>query len=79
MINTKEDGLAAIHIAADRGYLDALKTLIDAGADINIKTDDDDTALHLGNCTCFVCVMNILTVYFISLYSRSSESGAIFD
>jgi ankyrin repeat protein len=61
LINTKEDGLTALHIASDRGYLDVVKALIDAGADINIKTDDDDTALHLGNCSRIgvVCV----TVY----------------
>lgn len=48
LINTKEDGLTALHIAADRGYLDIVQALVKAGADINIKTDDEDTALHLG-------------------------------
>jgi ankyrin repeat protein len=53
LINTKEDGLTALHIAADRGYLDIVKALIDAGADLNIRTDDEDTALHLGKCHLF--------------------------
>ncbi|KAI8377207.1 acyl-CoA-binding protein [Choanephora cucurbitarum] len=47
VINTKQDGLSPLHIAADRGYTDALKLLVEAGADINLKTDDEDTALHL--------------------------------
>ncbi|RCI06601.1 acyl-CoA binding domain-containing protein 6 [Rhizopus stolonifer] len=46
-IHLKEEGLLALHIAADRGYKDALQVLLNAGADINQKTDDQDTALHL--------------------------------
>ncbi|CAO3697969.1 hypothetical protein G6F70_002731 [Rhizopus microsporus] len=42
-----EDGLSVLHYAADRGYLDIVKHLIDAGADINIQSDDQETPLHL--------------------------------
>lgn len=59
LINTKQDGLTALHIAADRGYLDIVKALISAGADIDMKTDDEDTALHLGNFDVFICVFAI--------------------
>lgn len=49
-INSKdEDGFTALHLAADRGHVEAVKLLIDAGADLDIKTDDEETALHLGN------------------------------
>lgn len=48
-INSKdEDGFTALHLAADRGHLEIVKLLIDAGADLDIKTDDEETALHLG-------------------------------
>lgn len=57
LINSKEDGLTALHIAADRGYLDIVQALVKAGADINVKTDDEDTALHLGKLAwILVCV-----------------------
>lgn len=45
--NKDEDGFTALHLAADRGHVEAVKILIDAGADLNIKTDDEETALHL--------------------------------
>lgn len=48
LIDTKEEGLTSLHIAADRGYTDIIRLLLDHGADINAKTDDEDTALHLG-------------------------------
>lgn len=48
-INSKdEDGFTVLHLAADRGYLDIVTFLIDSGADLNIKTDEEETALHLG-------------------------------
>jgi ankyrin repeat protein len=49
IINNKdEDGFTVLHLASDRGYLDIVKFLVDSGADLNIKTDDEETALHLG-------------------------------
>lgn len=48
-INSKdEDGYTVLHLAADRGYLDIVAFLIGSGADLNIRTNDDESALHLG-------------------------------
>ncbi|KAI8987965.1 acyl-CoA-binding protein [Mycotypha africana] len=47
LLHSKEEGLNALHIAADRGYSDMVAKLIELGADIDMKTDDGDTALHL--------------------------------
>ncbi|KAK0168950.1 hypothetical protein PV327_002706 [Microctonus hyperodae] len=41
-----EDGMMPIHWAADRGYVEILKCLIENGADINAQDDDGQTALH---------------------------------
>lgn len=49
IINSKDaDGYTVLHLSADRGYLDIVTFLIDSGADLNIRTDDEETALHLG-------------------------------
>lgn len=41
-----EDNLTALMRAADRGANDALRLLLDAGADVDAKDDDGQTALH---------------------------------
>lgn len=38
-----------LHYAVDRGHLEMVEYLLDIGADINIKTEDEETPLHLGN------------------------------
>jgi ankyrin repeat protein len=38
-------GLAALHLAARQGHLDAVRTLADAGADLNQRTGDQTTPL----------------------------------
>ncbi|KAI8877099.1 ACBP-domain-containing protein [Backusella circina FSU 941] len=49
LINSKDDeGLSALHYAADRGNVGCVELLIQHGADVNIKTDEEETALHLG-------------------------------
>lgn len=50
LINSKDqDGFTVLHLAADRGNKEIVKFLIDSGADLNVKSDEDEeTALHLG-------------------------------
>ena len=38
---------AALHIAVRSGCLDCVKALVEAGADVNAKTKDGKTPLHL--------------------------------
>ena len=40
-------GVAAVHIAAISGHFSAVKFLIDSGADINVKSKNDETILWL--------------------------------
>jgi cytochrome c len=45
--NSQRGGEAALHIAARSGCLDCVKALVEAGADVNAKTKDGKTPLHL--------------------------------
>jgi len=40
-------GFTALHLAADRGYIDIVKILIAKGANLGIKDPDDLTAISL--------------------------------
>lgn len=40
-----QQGLSPLHFAADRGFLDILKCLIEAGADIHSTDGDGQSAL----------------------------------
>lgn len=46
MIKSPE-GLTALHIAADRGYLEVVKYLIEQGSDVNAVDDNGDTPIHV--------------------------------
>jgi len=41
------DGVTALHVAAQGGYLDCVNILIEAGAKVEVKDDEDRTALIL--------------------------------
>ncbi|TPJ32730.1 ankyrin repeat domain-containing protein [Mesorhizobium sp. B2-6-5] len=45
--NSKRSRENAIHIAVNLGCLDCVKALVEAGADVNAKTNDGKTPLHL--------------------------------
>lgn len=45
--NSDRGGQAALHVAVTLGCLDCVKALVEAGADVNAKTKDGKTALHL--------------------------------
>eukprot|EP00057_Strongylocentrotus_purpuratus_P008753 XP_011663227.1 PREDICTED: E3 ubiquitin-protein ligase MIB2 [Strongylocentrotus purpuratus] len=47
-VNAKElQGLTALHLAAHEGYFHCIEFLVSQGADINLQSNDDHTALHL--------------------------------
>ncbi|KAK4704825.1 hypothetical protein P7C70_g1380, partial [Phenoliferia sp. Uapishka_3] len=47
-INMKDSyGYTALHLASDRGHLEVVRALLDAGADQTLCDDDDQTALML--------------------------------
>ena len=47
-MNAKElQGLTALHLAANEGYSHCIEFLVSQGADINLQSNDDHTALHL--------------------------------
>ncbi|WP_245511282.1 MULTISPECIES: ankyrin repeat domain-containing protein [unclassified Mesorhizobium] len=45
--NSKRSRENAIHIAVNLGCLDCVKALVEAGADVNAKTKDGKTPIHL--------------------------------
>ena len=45
--NSHRGGETALHIAVSSGCLDCVKALVEAGADVNAKTKDGKTPLHL--------------------------------
>ncbi|ORZ00472.1 ankyrin repeat-containing domain protein [Syncephalastrum racemosum] len=51
-----EDGLTALHYAADRGHTDLVKLLLDRGADINALTPDNETPFY------YACISEQLAV-----------------
>ena len=46
-----ESGLGLIHWASDRGSSEIVRLLLDRGADVNLRDDDMQTALHYA-CSC---------------------------
>ncbi len=51
-----ETGLGLIHWAADRGSSEIVQSLLEQGADVNLKDDDQQTALHYA-CSCGMCLL----------------------
>jgi cytochrome c len=45
--NSNRGGESALHVAVRSGCLDCVKALVEAGADVNAKTKDGKTPLHL--------------------------------
>ena len=41
------NGVTALMMAADEGHIESVRTLLDAGADVNEKNNNDYTALML--------------------------------
>ena len=48
--NSDRGGESALHVAVRSGCLDCVKALVEAGADVNAKTKDGKTPLHLAKC-----------------------------
>ncbi|RXY83744.1 hypothetical protein DD607_34235, partial [Salmonella sp. 3DZ2-4SM] len=48
-VNALSQGQSALHVAAKRGLEGDCHMLIDAGADVNLRTDGGDTPLHLAS------------------------------
>lgn len=70
---TNDDGATALHIAASKGNIKALKELIDLGADINAKDDAESTPLHQAVASQSIeCVRVLIESKDIDLESRDS-------
>lgn len=48
-VNALSQGQSALHVAAKRGREGEIHMLVDAGADVNLRTDTGDTPLHLAS------------------------------
>lgn len=77
------EGLYLIHWAADAGSIEILKAIIDAGADINVKDTDGQTALHYaascGHIECVKCLLQNGANKEAKDYDDSTPSDVAFN
>lgn len=78
------DGMTAVHLAAFHGYSDALRILLEAGADANAVCDDGETPLHtacIGGST--ECAIMLLEhggfLFWFRPFSRKSPAFCILN
>lgn len=73
---SKEQGYAALHVVGETGYSKFVKLLVDAGANVNIKTKSGWTPLEMAACKGQGCVVaELLKVPGIDVNSQD-ENGS---
>ncbi|CAO3681533.1 unnamed protein product [Rhizopus stolonifer] len=80
LIDTRdESGLSVLHYAVDRGHLEMVEYLLDIGADINIKTEDEETPLHLACISEQLETANVLIKRGCEKESKDAEGKTPFE
>lgn len=73
-VNTTTNELdTALHIAAQGGYLDTVKTLVHIGANVHKRTDVRQTALHLAAINGHLAVVKFLVRSYAKIGSKDND------
>ncbi|XP_058833410.1 ankyrin repeat domain-containing protein 54-like [Topomyia yanbarensis] len=67
---------SALHIACSRGFTDAVRLLLEKGANPNIRDLNENTPLHLASCTENIAIIDLLLKYGTNVTLRDA-SGLI--
>ena len=79
-VNARCNGYYPLHMAADNGYYDVVKTLLQYGANPNLRDKDDDSALDIAMRHGYQKTTNYIQQYGgqTNSYSKSSGGGDMF-
>ncbi|CAL1530408.1 unnamed protein product [Lymnaea stagnalis] len=64
------DGNSALHLASQRGYLEICRALLDAGANVNIRNEKEDTPLIVASVHGHLPIVKLLLEHHASINRR---------
>jgi len=68
---TDTNNTTPLHISAEFGHLEGMKSLVERGADINTRDNNNNTALHLAAVACNVDIIKGISVNLTDTYDST--------